>query len=51
MARYFAVPLIVSGIVSALVHPLPSLTDMTWSSRAAITAICLISGAIIWYLP
>ncbi len=51
MARYFAALLMTSGIVSALVHPLPNLTDMTWSSRAAITTVCLVSGAVIWCLP
>jgi hypothetical protein len=33
MARYFAVLLVTSGIVSALVHPLPNLTDMSGGRR------------------
>ena len=51
MARYFAVLLATSGIVSAIVHPLPNLTDMTVDQRAAITLTCVIGGAIIWVLP
>lgn len=51
LARYFAGLLIASGLVSALVHPLPNLTQMTGSERALITAACLLSGAVIWQLP
>lgn len=51
MARFFAVLLITSGVVSAIVHPLPNLTDMTWGSRAAITAVCVLAGVVIWGLP
>lgn len=51
MARYFSVLLIMSGVVSAIVHPLPNLTDMTMGQRFAITATCLVSGSLIWVLP
>lgn len=51
MARYFAVLLATSGLVSAIVHPLPNLTDMSVDQRAAITTTCVLAGTIIWWLP
>ncbi|NNL66908.1 MAG: hypothetical protein HKP30_11735, partial [Myxococcales bacterium] len=51
VARYFAGLLAVSGIVSALVHPLPNLTDMTATDRSAITLTCVVGGILIWFAP
>jgi diguanylate cyclase (GGDEF)-like protein len=51
VARYFALLLVISGVVSALVHPLPNLTDMTGGQRAAITLTCLLGGLLIWTAP
>ena len=51
MARYFSVLLITSGVVSAIVHPLPNLTDMSGNERMMITVACVVGGMIIWVLP
>ena len=51
VARYFALLLAASGIVSALVHPLPNLTEMTGAQRAAITTVCVLGAAAIWVSP
>ncbi len=51
VARYFAGLLVVSGLVSALVHPLPNLTSMSGAERAAITSVCVLAGLVIWWLP
>jgi diguanylate cyclase (GGDEF)-like protein len=51
MARFFSVLLMSSGIVSALVHPLPNLTDMSTIHRAAITTVCVVGGVVIWFAP
>lgn len=51
VARYFAGLLAVSGVVSALVHPLPNLTDMSATDRSAITLTCVVGGMLIWFAP
>lgn len=51
VARYFAGLLVMSGIVSAVVHPLPNLTDMSGAERGAITLACLLGGLAIWFAP
>ncbi|MDJ0870073.1 MAG: GGDEF domain-containing protein [Myxococcota bacterium] len=51
VARYFAVLLATSGVVSAIVHPLPNLTDMSGAQRAAITTVCLLGAVAIWVMP
>ena len=51
MARYFAVLLATSGIVSAIVHPLPNMTNMSGAHRVAITAVCVLGGIGIWAAP
>jgi len=51
VARYFAGLLVISGLVSAVVHPLPNLTDMTGGERSAITATCVIGGILVWFAP
>ena len=47
VARYFAILLATSGVVSALVHPLPNLTDMSGGDRSLITAVCVVGGGLI----
>ncbi len=51
VARYFAALLATSGVVSALVHPLPNLTEMSAMARSAITLTCLVGGFLIWFAP
>jgi diguanylate cyclase (GGDEF)-like protein len=51
LARYFAGLLAISGVVSAVVHPLPNLTDMSTIHRAEITAVCLLGAVVIWLAP